>query len=35
MSGRSTALARLARQVGPAALEGFEDESFVSLDDPP
>ena len=32
--GRSAALARLSRQVGPAALEGFEDEVFVRLDDP-
>jgi hypothetical protein len=34
MPGRSAPLARLARQVGAAALEGFEDESFVNLDDP-
>jgi len=34
MSGRSAALAGLARQVGPAALERLEDEGFVRFDDP-
>ena len=34
MSGRSAPLARLSRQVGPSALEGFEDEGLVRLDDP-
>ena len=30
MPGRSASLTRLARQVGPAALEGFEDEGLVA-----
>ena len=34
MSGRSAPLPRLSRQVGPSALEGFEDEGLVRLDDP-
>ena len=34
MPGRSTSFARLSRQIGPAALEGFEDEGFVRFDDP-
>ena len=34
MSGRSASLARLSRQVGLSALEGFEDEGFVRFDDP-
>ena len=33
MSGRSAASARLARQIGPPALKGFEDERFVRLED--
>ena len=33
MPGRAAAFARLARQIGPPALEGFEDEGFVRLDD--
>ena len=33
MPGLSAALARLSRQIGPPALEGFEDEGFVRLDD--
>ena len=33
MPGRSASLMRLARQVGPAALEGFEDEGLIRLDD--
>ena len=28
----SAAFARLARQIGPPALKGFEDERFVRLD---
>ena len=32
MPGHSAALSRLSRQVGPAALEGFEDEGFVRFD---
>jgi hypothetical protein len=35
MSGRSAPLARLERRAGPAALEGFEDEGLVRLDNPP
>ena len=34
MPGRSAAFARLARRIGPSALEGFEDEGFVRFDDP-
>ena len=34
MPGRSAPFARLARQIGPAALERFEDEGFVRFDDP-
>ena len=34
MPGRSAALSRLSPQVGPAPLEGFEDEGFVRFDDP-
>src|SRR5277367_3088959 len=34
MPGRSAAFARLARQVGPAALERFEDEGLVRFNDP-
>ena len=34
MPGRSAPLARLARQVGPAAFKGFEDEGLIRLDDP-
>ncbi len=33
MPGRSASLARLARQVGLAALEGFENEGLIRLDD--
>ena len=33
MPGRSAPFARLARQIGPPALEGFKDEGFVRLDD--
>src|SRR3984957_9007530 len=33
MPGRAAAFARLARQIGPPALEGFEDEGFVRFDD--
>ena len=32
MPRRSTSLTRRARQVGPAALEGFEDEALIRLD---
>jgi hypothetical protein len=35
LPGRSAPLARLSRQIGSAALEGFEDESLVGFDDPP
>ena len=35
MPGRSAPLARLSRQIGPAALERLEDEGFVRFDDPP
>jgi hypothetical protein len=34
MPGRSAPFARLARQIGPAAVEGFEDEGLVGFDDP-
>ena len=34
MPGSSATLSRLSRQVGPAALERFEDEGFVRFDDP-
>ena len=34
MPGRSAALSSLSRQIGPAPLEGFEDEGFVGFDDP-
>ena len=34
MSRRSAPLARLARQVGPAAVEGFEAEGLIRFDDP-
>jgi hypothetical protein len=34
MLGRAAAFARRARQIGPAALEGFENEGFVRFDDP-
>ena len=34
MPGCSAAFARFARQIGPTALEGFEDEGFVRFDDP-
>jgi hypothetical protein len=33
MPRRSAALARLSRQVGPSALEGFENEGLVRFDD--
>ena len=33
MSRLSAAFARLARQIGPPALKGFQDERFVRLDD--
>ena len=33
MPGRSAAPSRLSRQVGPSALEGFENEGFVRFDD--
>ena len=33
MTGRSAPLARLSRQIGPAALEGFEDKGLIRLDD--
>ena len=34
MPGCSAALTRLARQIGPTALERLEDEGFVRFDDP-
>ena len=34
MPGRSAPFSRLARQIGPTALEGFENEGFVRFDDP-
>ena len=34
MSRRSAAFTRLARQIGPPALERLEDEGFVCFDDP-
>src|SRR5260370_40906167 len=33
MSGRSAASTRLARQIGPPALERLEDEGFIGFDD--
>ena len=33
MPGLSIPLSRLSRQVGPSALEGFEDEGLIRLDD--
>jgi len=35
MPSRSASLARPARQIGPAPLEGFENEGFVGFDNPP
>jgi hypothetical protein len=34
MPGLAIPFARLTRQVGPSAFEGFEDEGFVRFDDP-
>ena len=34
MPGLAASLARRARQIGPSALEGFEDEGLVRFDDP-
>ena len=34
MSGLAAPFARRARQIGPAALEGFEDKGLIRLDNP-
>jgi len=34
MPGLAASFARRARQIGPSALEGFEDEGLVRFDDP-
>jgi hypothetical protein len=34
MPGLAASFARGARQIGPSAFEGFEDEGLVRFDDP-